>query len=61
MKTLIDADQFTEVFFNANHTLALVEEGIWCGSLSGNWMWVALQRQQDGWEMLPWVRAAAFS
>jgi hypothetical protein len=53
--------QFTEVFFNANHTLALVEEGMWCGSLCGNWMWVVLQRKQDGWEMLPWVRAAAFS
>jgi hypothetical protein len=27
--------RFTEVFFNANHTLALVEEGMWCGSLCG--------------------------
>lgn len=53
--------QFTEVFFNANHTLALVEEGMWCGSLCGNWTWVVLQRKKDGWETLPWVRAAAFS
>ncbi len=28
--------QFTEVFFNANHTLAVVDEGVWCGNLCGN-------------------------
>ena len=37
--------RFTEVFFNANHTLALVEQGMWCGSLCGNWMWVVLERR----------------
>jgi hypothetical protein len=47
--------RFTEVFFNANHTLALVEEGMWCGSLCGNWTWVGLERREGRWEMLPWV------
>jgi hypothetical protein len=53
--------RFTEVFFNANHTLALVEEGMWCGGSCGNWTWVALERKDDRWEMLPWVRMAAGS
>ena len=47
--------RFTEVFFNANHTLALVEEGMWCGSLCETWTWVALERREGRWEMLPWV------
>ena len=52
---------FSEVFFNANHTLALVEQGMWCGSLCGNWMWVVLERKGDRWEMLPWVRTFVIS
>jgi len=53
--------RFTEVFFNANHTLALVEEGMWCGSQCGNWTWVVLERREGRWEMLPWVHSFAFS
>lgn len=53
--------RFTEVFFNANHTLALVEEGMWCGLSCGNWTWVVLERKGERWEMLPWVRMAAGS
>jgi hypothetical protein len=47
--------QFTQVFFNANHTLAAVKEGMWCGTLCGNWTWVVLERRQDRWVMLPWI------
>lgn len=53
--------RFTEVFFNANHTLALVEQGMWCGSLCGNWTWVVLERREDQWKMLPWVNTFAVS
>jgi hypothetical protein len=53
--------RFTEVFFNANHTLALVEEGMWCGSLFGNWTWVVLERRDGRWQMMPWVNATAVS
>jgi hypothetical protein len=53
--------RFTEVFFNANHTLALVEEGMWCGGLCGNWTWVVLERREGQWKMLPWVRSVMFS
>jgi hypothetical protein len=53
--------RFTEVFFNANHTLALVEQGMWCGSLCGNWTWVVLERRDGRWQMLPWVSMSAVS
>ncbi len=33
---------FSEVFFNPNHTLALVNQGMWCGGLCGNATWVVL-------------------
>ena len=47
--------RFTEVYFNPNHTLALVEQGMWCGGLCGNWTWVVLERQGNQWKTLPWV------
>jgi hypothetical protein len=53
--------RFTEVFFNANHTLALVEQGMWCGNLCGNWKWVVLERKGRQWQVLPWVHAFAIS
>jgi hypothetical protein len=53
--------RFTEVFFNANHTLALVEQGMWCGSLCGNWTWVVLERKEGRWQTLPWVHTFAVS
>jgi len=53
--------RFSEVFFNASHTLALVEEGMWCGSQCGNGTWVVLERRKDRWEMLPWVHTFVIS
>jgi hypothetical protein len=53
--------RFTEIFFNSNHTLALVEQGMWCGGLCGNWRWVVLEHKGDHWLMLPWVRSVMFS
>jgi hypothetical protein len=53
--------RFTRVFFNTNHMLALVEEGMWCGSLCGNWTWVVLERREGRWVMLPWVHAFSVS
>jgi hypothetical protein len=53
--------RFTQVFFNANHTLALVEQGMWCGSLCGNWAWVVLERREGRWQALPWVHTFSVS
>ncbi len=47
--------RFTEVFFNRNHTLALLEQGMWCGGLCGNWAWVVLEKRDGQWKTLPWV------
>jgi hypothetical protein len=49
--------RFTEAFFNTNHSLALVEQGMWCGVLCGNWTWVVLERREGRWEVLPWVHS----
>lgn len=48
--------RFTEVFFNTNHTLALVEADMRCGSLCGHTSWVVLERREGRWEMVQWVR-----
>jgi hypothetical protein len=53
--------RFSEVYFNADHTLALVEQGMWCGGLCGNWTLVVLERKDGEWKMLPWVRSVVFS
>jgi hypothetical protein len=53
--------RFSEVFFNADHTLALVEQGMWCAGLCGNWTWVVLERKGDQWQILPWVSTSMIS
>lgn len=53
--------RFTEVYFNAHHTLALVEQGMWCGMLCGNWTWVALEKKNGQWKMLPWSHMTMMS
>ena len=53
--------RFTKVFFNSNHTLALAGEGMWCGSLCGNWTWVVLEHKEDRWKILPWWHTVTVS
>ncbi|MDR3793175.1 MAG: hypothetical protein P4L03_07330 [Terracidiphilus sp.] len=50
--------QFSEVYFNPGHTLALVQQGMWCGYLCGNWTWVVLERKNNHWKILPWTRGS---
>ena len=45
---------YSEVFFNGDHTLALVEQGTVCGPLCGYWSWVVLERRYGHWKKLPW-------
>jgi hypothetical protein len=52
---------FSEAYFNPKHTLALVYQGVYCGSLCGNWAWVALERSGSDWRVLPWVLTGAVS
>ena len=60
-KTELPVHHFSEVFFNPNHTLALVDQGMWCGGLCGNATWVALERKGSQWVQLPWVRVFTIS
>jgi len=52
---------FSQVFFNADHSLAMVHFGISCGTTCGNWTWVVLQRKDGNWAMLPWVHSFSVS
>jgi hypothetical protein len=45
---------FSEVYFNAAHTVALVYATHWCGGLCGEGMWVALALEQGKWKPLDW-------
>ncbi len=50
-------NSFSEVYFNAHHSMALVYAGQWCGGLCGKWYWVVLERKDGVWLSLPWVHA----
>lgn len=45
---------FSEVYFNADHTLAMVYHGLWCGGECGYGEWVVLERKDGKWRTLPW-------
>lgn len=48
---------FSQVYFNAHHTVALVYATHWCGGLCGQGFWIALALKSGQWKPLPW-RAA---
>ncbi|HEX4066029.1 MAG TPA: hypothetical protein VHZ09_08380 [Acidobacteriaceae bacterium] len=45
---------FSEIYFNANHTVALVYATQWCGTLCAERMWVAFAREEGAWKQLSW-------
>jgi len=45
---------FSEVYFNAHHTVALVYATHWCGALCGQGFWVALALEDGQWKPLRW-------
>lgn len=46
---------FSEVYFNAHHTVALVYATHWCGGLCGQGFWIALALKNGQWIPLPWI------
>lgn len=50
---------FSEVYFNRNHTVALVYATHWCGGLCGQGIWSAFELQHGKWKPLDW-RAASW-
>jgi hypothetical protein len=45
---------FSEVYFNAHHTVALVYATHWCGGLCAQGFWVALALEDGQWKRLRW-------
>jgi hypothetical protein len=45
---------FSEVYFNANHTAALVYATDWCGNLCAHGFWVAFAFERGRWQRLNW-------
>ena len=45
---------FSEVYFNAHHSVALVYAGVWCGSLCGHWFWSVFRLKDGQWVPIRW-------
>jgi hypothetical protein len=45
---------FSEVYFNFNHTVALVYATHWCGDLCGEGFWTAFTLDNGEWKQLRW-------
>jgi hypothetical protein len=45
---------FSQVYFNARHTVAIVYATHWCGSLCGEGFWIALALENGQWKSLNW-------
>jgi hypothetical protein len=52
---------FSAVFFNEHHTLAAVQQGMWCGNTCGNWIWVVLEKRGGEWHQMTWKHAIVMS
>lgn len=46
---------FSDVYFNFEHTLAMVYVADWCGSQCGLMHWVVLKKENGAWSALPWA------
>ena len=45
---------FSEVYFNAHHTVAMVYGWGWCGGLCGQGFWAVFGLQDGEWKQLRW-------
>ncbi len=46
---------FSNVYFNFEHTLAMVYVVNWCGPKCGQMRWIVLKKVNNGWNVLPWA------
>ena len=51
---------FSEVYFNAKHTVALVYATHWCGALCGEGFWLGLTLQDGKWKRAQWLDSASW-
>ncbi len=52
---------FSEVYFNAAHTVALVYATHWCGGLCGQGFWLAFALDDGKWKPLRWAATSWIS
>lgn len=52
---------FSEVYFNARHTVALVYAGVWCGGLCGQWRWNTFRLIEGQWKPIRWNSTVTMS
>lgn len=52
---------FSRVYFNSDHTVAMVHESTYCGLLCGTWEWQVLERTPEGWRILHWKHSVTVS
>lgn len=52
---------FSEVYFNAQSSFALVYATHWCGGLCGQGMWIALALKDGHWKQLNWTTSSWIS
>ena len=48
---------FSDVYFNFDHTLAMVAVARWCGANCSQLHWVALEKTNGAWKVLDWSTA----
>jgi len=53
--------RFSEVYFNAHHTVAMVYATSWCGGLCAQSYWEVLAFEDGAWKPLGWRSAAVMS
>ena len=51
---------FSEVYFNAKRTVALVYATHWCGALCGEGFWLGLTLQDGKWKRAQWLDSASW-
>ncbi len=52
---------FSQVYFNAHHTVGMVYATHWCGGLCGQGFWVVLRKENGSWKRLQWQSATWIS
>jgi len=53
--------RFSEVYFNAHHTVAMVYASGWCGGICAQSFWQVLKFEDGTWKLLGWSSSAIMS
>ncbi len=56
-----DLFRLSDVYFNANRTLALTAISTWCGGVCGLFQWKVFEKSADKWEEQNWITCSAIA